>query len=113
MDIYSTSEPPNYPYQKLAADVMKRSRNNILVVTDSLTSLTLTSLLKSEKAEDLELALIKTILPFRPGNSIFKVRVDTSPGLRKLINNPDNLFKYDIVLDPGRQKNKKFSSNCR
>ena len=106
MDIYSTSEPPDFPYQKLAADVMKRSRNNILVVTDSLTSHTSTSLIKSEKAEDLELALIKTILPFRPGNGVSKVRVDTAPGLKKLIKNPNNLLKYDIILDPGRQKNK-------
>ena len=106
MDVYSTSEPPEYPYQKLAADVMKRACTNILVVTDSLTSHTSTSIIKSEKAEDLELALIKTILPFRPGNSVSKVRVDTAPGLKKLIRNPANLSKYDIILDPGRQKNK-------
>ena len=106
MEVYSTSEPPDHPYQKLAADVMKRSGSIIMVVTDTLTSHTSSCLVKTEKAEDLELALIKTILPFRPGNGTSKVRVDTAPGLRKIINNPENLKKYDITLDPGRPKNK-------
>ena len=77
-----------------------------MVVTDTLTSHTSSCLVKTEKAEDLELALIKTILPFRPGNGTSKVRVDTAPGLRKIINNPGNLKKYDITLDPSRPKNK-------
>ena len=106
LEVFSTSEPPDHPYQRLAADVMKRSGSIIMVVTDNLTSHTSSCLIKSEKAEDLELALIKTILPFRSCNGTSKVRVDTAPGLRKIINNPGNLKKYDIALDPGRPKNK-------
>ena len=106
MKFYSTSEPPDHPYKNLSADVMKRCGSLVLVATDSLTSHTSTSLIKSEKSEDLELGLIKTILPFRPCNGTSKIRVDTAPGLRKLIRNPQNLSKYDIILDPGRVKNK-------
>ena len=105
-DVYSTSEPPDHPYQKLVADVMKRNGSNVMVVTDSLTGHTASCLVKSEKAEDLELALVKTILPFRPGNGRSIVKVDTAPGLKKIINHPGTLSKYDIVLEPGRPKNK-------
>ena len=85
---------------------MKRSGSIIMVVTDTLTSHTSSCLVKTEKAEDLELALMKTILSFRSCNGTSKVRVDTAPGLKKIINNPGNLRKYDITLDPGRPKNK-------
>ena len=105
-NVYSTSEPPDHPYQKLVADVMKRNGSIIMVVTDSLTSHTSSCLVKSEKAEDLELALVKTILPFRPGNGRSKVKVDTAPGLKKIMNNPGTLSRYDIALEPGRPKNK-------
>ena len=106
MEEYSSSEPPDHPYQKIAGDVMKRDGSSILVVTDSLTCHTSAALVKSEKAEDLESALIKTILPFKSCNSTSKIRVDTAPGLQKLIRNPKTLDKYDIILDPGRPKNK-------
>ena len=109
-DVYSTSEPPDHPYQKLVADVMKRNGSIVMVVTDSLTSHTSSCLVKSEKAEDLQHALIKTILPFRPANGRSKVKVDTAPGLKKIINNPETLSKYDIVIDPGRPKNKNSMS---
>ena len=45
---YSTTEPPDHPYEKLAADVMKRNGSMVLVVTDNLTSHTSTALIKSE-----------------------------------------------------------------
>ena len=106
MDEYSTSEPPDHPYEKLAGDVMKRNGSLVLVVTDNLTSHTSTSLIKSEKSGDLESAMIKTILPFKNCNSNSSIRVDTAPGLQKLYRNSKNLEKFDIILDLGRQKNK-------
>ena len=46
---YSTTEPPDHSYEKLAGDVMKRNGSMILEVTDNLTSHTSTALIKSEK----------------------------------------------------------------
>ena len=85
---------------------MKRNGTKVLVVTDNLTSHTTTVLVKSEKAEDIQKALIQTILPYQTGGTTSSVRVDTALGLKKLINNPKKLQLHNIILDPGRQKNK-------
>ena len=106
IESYSSSDPPNHPYEKVAADVLKRGGSLILVITDNLTSHTSSSLIKSEKAEELEKSLIKTILPFKNCNSKSLIRVDTAPGFQKLFRNPKKLDKYDIILDLGRPKNK-------
>ena len=53
---------------------------------------------------------MKTILPYKSGTATSLVRVDTALGLHKLFRNPKKLQKYNIVLDPGRPKNKNSNS---
>ena len=106
IETYSSSEPPNHPYEKVAADVMKRGGSLILVITDNLTAHTSSSLIRSEKSEDLEKSLLKTILPFKNCHSKSSIRVDTAPGFQKLFKNSKKLDKLDIILDLGRPKNK-------
>ena len=68
VDEYTTSKPPNYPYwyEKVAGYVMKRNGSMVLVVTDNLTYNTSTALIKSEKAGDIENALLKPYYHIKP-----------------------------------------------
>ena len=106
VETFSTTPVADHPYQQCSADVIKRAKQYILVVTDSLSQHTSTTLIKSESSEELSKGLLKAILPFKPTSLQTKIKVDTAPGLASLIKNPRTLSKHDIVLNPGRTKNK-------
>ena len=76
------------------------------VVTDALTQHTSTALIKSEKSEDIFKGIVRTVLPFKSSSLQTRIKVDTAPGLSSLIKNPRKLLNHDIILEPGRSKNK-------
>ena len=75
-------------------------------MTDALTQHTSSAIIKSEKSDNILEGLIKTVLPFKISSLKTKIKVDTAPGLSFLIKNPRELLNQDIILEPGRSKNK-------
>ena len=60
------NEWTNYPYEKVAGYVMKRNVSIVMFATDNLTYNTSTALIKSEKAGDIENALLKPYYHIKP-----------------------------------------------
>lgn len=101
----STSPPPDAVGQSFAADVIKRSRQLILVLRESVTSYTATRLLQDERHTSLRDALIQLCIQLRPlDGPPAIVRTDPAPGFKALVN--DTLLQqYRITLELGHAKN--------
>ena len=106
IDTFSTTPVAKHPYRQCSADVIKRAKQCILVVTDGLTQHTSTTMIKTEKSEDILKGIVRAVLPFKPSSLQTRIKVDTAPGLSSLIKNPKKLLQQDIVLEAGRTKNK-------
>ena len=98
----SSSSSAVVPGEKLAADVICRKKQKILVVRDCLTSFTSATFISNETAPEYRNALILCCLPIKFDNSI--VRVDCAPALSKLANDY-SLSAQGIFLDLGNPKN--------
>ena len=92
MEQFSTTSVPACPYQQCSADVLKRAKQSILVVTDTLTQQTSTAIIKSEKSDNILKGLIRTVLPFKISSLQTKIKVDTAPDLSSLIKNANKLL---------------------
>ena len=101
----STSPPPSAIGLQFAADIMKRYRQLVLVLRETVTSYTLTTFIDSERHECLRDAIITLCAEMRSlGDGGVHIRVDPAPGLVALKN--DTMFKqYGITLEIGRAKN--------
>ena len=107
---FRTPDPPNHPGTRMNADVIKRAKQLILVNIDLFSNYMTATLIKSEKAVDLEQGLIQVITPLRAAQHV-SVRVDSAPGLRSLAQNQSQvLTDLGIHLDLGEPWNK--NSNC-
>ncbi len=101
----SSEKPPDRIGVSLAADVIRRYRQCILVVRETVSSYTLTSFIPSEKHEDLRDALVVLCSELLPlGNEGIVIRVDPAPGFTALVSDPI-LKQYGIALEIGRAKN--------
>ena len=88
-----------------AADVARRHRQLILVLRETVSSYTLTTLIKSEKLEDLRNALIVLCSQLRSlHDGGATVRVDPASGFCALATDPI-LLSHGITLEIGRVKN--------
>lgn len=86
MQEQTTGDPPECPGISFAADVMKRARQLILVVRETVTSYTKTTFLTDEKAETLRNSLLCSCLELCPlGGPPCIVRVDGAPGFKALL----------------------------
>ena len=98
----TSSQPPCHPGRSLAADVICRAGQKILVVRDTLTSFTAATFIQNETASEYRDAIMMCTLPMK--SEISNVRVDCAPGLRALEFDV-NLKSMGICLDFGRTKN--------
>ena len=98
----SSSPSAKIPGERLAADVICRKKQKILVVRDCLTSFTCATFINDETAAEYKNALILCCLPLKFNKST--IRVDCAPALQKLISN-DSLASHGISLDMGNPKN--------
>ena len=105
-ETFSTTPVAEHPYQQCSADIIRRSKQCILVVTDALTQHTSTSIVKSESSDDIFNGIMKAIMPFKPTTLQTHIKVDAAPGLVSLIKKPERLLNQGIILHPGRVKNK-------
>ena len=106
LETFSTTPVAKHPYEQCSGDIIRRSKQYILVITDALTQHTSTCLIKSETSEDIFNGILKAVLPFKPTALQTHIKVDAAPGLSSLIKKPEKLLKKGIILQPGRTKNK-------
>lgn len=98
-----TSSPtPTSPGQQFAADVIRRTRQKILLVRDVFSSFTSASLIRDETADTLRNSVLSQTSFLRADQST--VRVDNAPGFQSL-KRDKILLDHGIELDFGRIKN--------
>lgn len=101
----SSEAPPDKIGQMFAADIMKRYRQFVLVLRETVSSYTLTCFVPSEKSVDLRDALVTLCSDFLPlGHTGISIRVDPAPAFVALHSDPF-LKKHGIHLDIGMAKN--------
>ena len=101
----SSCEPPDVVGISFAADVLKRSRQLILVLRESVTSYTSTMVIEDERHHTLRDALLRLCIQLRPlDGPPAVILTDTAPGFKSLVN--DQLLQlHRIVLELGNPKN--------
>jgi len=101
----TTSDPPPTIGLSFAGDVLRREKQFILVLRESVTSYTLACLIDSEDHINLRNGLIQLCVGLIPldGPSA-TIRTDPAPGFQKLVQ--DNfLLQHRIAIELGRAKN--------
>ena len=102
----SSCPPPDAIGVSFATDIIKRSRQLVLVLRESVTSLTATTLLEDERHHTLRDALIRLCIQMRPPDGPPAViRTDPAPGFKALSDDP-LLKQHRITLEIGDAKNK-------
>ena len=102
----SSETPPEAIGLTFAADIIKRQRQLILVVRETVTSFTCASLIQDERAETLRNSLAELCLELHPiDGPPAVIRVDPAPGFLAL-RNDEHLRRLNLVLEIGRVKNK-------
>ena len=95
----STGSPPDIIGTSFAADVMKRYRQLILVLRETVSSYTLAFFVENERHECLRDALLALCAEVRALSDFgSRIRVDPAPGLVALTNDP-LLRQYGITLE--------------
>ena len=94
---------PQPPGKAFSSDVLRRTKQKILVTRDVFSSYTTAVFIPDEKAESLRSALLTTTSQLRAPSSI--VRIDAAPGFQSL-KSDKTLSSHGIALDFGRIKNK-------
>lgn len=108
-DIHTT-RPPEQPGTHMNIDIIRRASQYIMVNVDLFSKFMTTTLIHSERKEDLVEGIIRTVTPLRRSNSTL-VRSDAAPGLRSLAENPHpDLQNMGIQIIIGEDFNK--NKNC-
>jgi hypothetical protein len=101
----STGDPPEIIGGTFAADVIKRDRQLLLLVRETVTSFTGACIISDEKRTSLRNALIQLCIELHPlDGPCAIIHTDTAPGFVALVN--DELLRHHrISIDIGRIKN--------
>ena len=105
----STSDPPKTVGVCFAADVIKRERQLIFIMRETVTSYTVAGLIGNETATCLRDAIISACCRLRPDEATrASIRVDPAPGFQSLFMKCDDqsLHSHNISLEIGRFKNR-------
>ena len=101
----TTNDPPAVVGISFAADVLRRSKQFILVLQDTSTSFTSASIIPDEKTATLLDNLSTLFVALHsPDGPPATIRVDPAPGFQALKNDPA-LLTLGITLEIGRAKN--------
>ena len=98
----SSSDPPPSIGTFFAADVMKRNKQLVFIIRETVSSYTATKLIHSESKDDQRDALIILLLPFKSSSGT--IRIDSGPGLAGLIGD-SKLSECGLQVEAGRVKN--------
>ena len=101
----STSDPPETVAVSFSADVIKRCRQLILVVRETVTSYTVTAIIENERHDTLRDMLIRLSVELRPlDGPMAVIRTDPAPGFVALVN--DEILRQNrLTIEIGRVKN--------
>ena len=100
-----TSEPPPTVGRSFTTDVIKRNKQLILVLRETVTSFTAACLIDTEDHLSLRDGIIKLCVELRPlDGPPAVIRTDPAPGFVKL-NQDKVLLEHRITIDIGRVKN--------
>ncbi len=101
----STSSPPESVGATYAADVLRRERQKILLIRETVSSFTVTALIENEQKDQLRDTMIKLMYGMCPleGPPVV-VRCDGASGFTALQDDKE-LLKYGITVEVGRIKN--------
>ena len=106
LEQFTSITNPSNPGEIFVSDVIKRARQLIFISRDSFSDFVTTSLINSEKAEDLKEGIIATTIAVRKPSEI-TVRVDNAPGFIALVRSEDkDLGDLKIKLDISNHNNK-------
>ena len=101
----STGHSPSCVGTEYASDVIRRSRQFILLVREKVTSFTTACLVHDEKHQTLREGMIQLMLPLHPVDApTATVRTDPAPGFNPLVND-SALLNYNIKIETGDHKN--------
>ena len=101
----TTSEPPAVVGTSFAADVVKRSKQLILVLRESVTSYTVTCFIEDERRDTLRDALIRLCVELRPlDGPPAVIRTDPAPGFASLQDDAQ-LTRFHLSIEVGHAKN--------
>ena len=105
VDPQSASDPPAVVGTSFAADVLKRSKQLILVLRECVTSYTATCFLDDERRDTLRDALIRLCVGLRPlDGPPAVIRTDSAPGFAAL-RDDSHLSQLRLSLELGHTKN--------
>jgi hypothetical protein len=101
----STCDPPEAVGISFAADVIRRSRQFLLVLRETTTSFTASCIIDNEQHSTLRDALIRLCIDLRPlDGPPAVIRTDPAPGFTRLVH--DKLLKrHHMTVEIGRVKN--------
>ena len=105
-----TTRPPEQPGTHMNVDIIKRAGQLIMVNVDLFSKFVTTTLVTSEKKEDLVDGIIRLITPLRRSNNTI-VRTDAAPALKSLAKTPHpdlNIIGINMIIGEDFNKNK----NC-
>ncbi len=101
----TTSSPPERVGFSFATDVMRRCKQMILVLRETVSSYTLSCFIRSEKHDDLVHGILSLAASVRPlGDQPMVMRTDNAPGFQTMAQNPV-LAQKNIRIELGRVKN--------
>ena len=101
----STTHLPDAIGVTFAADVIKRNRQLIFVIRETVSSYTSTCVVESERHDALRDCIVRLCVEFRPlDGPPAVIRVDPAPGFIALVDDP-TLQRLGICLEVGRIKN--------
>ena len=101
----STTHLPDAIGVTFAADVIKRNRQLIFVIRETVSSYTSTCVVESERHDALRDCIVRLCVEFRPlDGPPAIIRVDPAPGFIALVDDP-TLQRLGICLEVGRIKN--------
>ena len=97
---------PSQPGSHINADIIRRSKQKILICTDMFSAFSTASFLESETREALVQALIRNITPIRNSPTVI-IRSDRAPAFSSLVKKPSSdLQENGIIIELGQEGNK-------
>ena len=105
VQLQSSCDPPNALGFTFAADVIKRNRQLILVLRETVTSFTTSCLIEDERHDTLRDVLIRLCIDLRPlDGPIAVIHTDPAPGFKSLVDDK-RLRHHRMSIELGRIKN--------
>ena len=102
----STSAPYNHVGSNYSSDIIRRTNQKILVLTEEVTKFTATKMIESEQSPVLLKNIKSLLLPLHPPCSpIATLKVDPAPGMQTLYKEQP-LQQLNVMIELGEPKNK-------